>query len=60
MNAAGGWHNSATSYFIDYIEGNGVPDIWMWNDAPERTQAEVVAALRSAAALAAPRVGGES
>lgn len=28
-----------------------------WNDAPERTQAEVVAALRSAALLAAPRAG---
>lgn len=36
----------------------GTSTIVHWNDAPERTQAEVVAALRSAAALAVPRVGG--
>lgn len=36
----------------------GVANLWKWNDAPERTQAEVVATLREAAAIA--RAQGQS
>lgn len=32
--------------------GLAIVRVWYWNDAPERTQAEVVAKLREAAALA--------
>lgn len=39
----------ATRDYLDRIVGS---DVTGWNDAPERTQAEVVQALRDAASLA--------
>lgn len=43
----------AAAVFSRHIGGAGhMADIWTWNDAPGRTQAEVVAKLREAAAKA--------
>ncbi|UIJ43764.1 hypothetical protein LZK98_11745 [Sphingomonas cannabina] len=45
----------AQRFFANLISPGGglaIVRIWCWNDAPERTQAEVVAKLREAAALA--------
>lgn len=37
------------AHYLESLVGGDIPE---WNDAPERTQAEVVAKLREAAALA--------
>lgn len=42
----------AGGFFANFISGNRTSDIWRWNDAPERTQAEVVSKLREAASEA--------
>lgn len=42
----------AEKFFAKHIGGKSMVDIWNWNDAPGRTQAEVVAKLREAAAKA--------
>ena len=42
----------AAAAFAKQIGVTGREGIWEWNDAPERTQAEVVSALREAAAKA--------
>lgn len=39
-------------FFAKFVGGHNSFDTYRWNDAPERTQAEVVAKLREAAALA--------
>lgn len=45
--------NRAWDFFNDWTVKRGFRHLANWNDAPERTQAEVVAALRAAAAKAA-------
>lgn len=46
----------ANEAFSRYIGGDGFPEsIFRWNDAAERTEAEVVAALRACAAIEASR-----
>ena len=43
----------ALVYFAKFLgSSNILGGIWKWNDAPERTQAEVVAKLREAASKA--------
>ncbi len=43
---------SADRFLASFLGLDGVDAVEQWNDAPERTQAEVVAKLREAAALA--------
>lgn len=43
---------AADRYFAEFLGETGVDAVERWNDAPERTQAEVVAKLREAAAKA--------
>lgn len=47
--------NLRTSLGVDDLLEELIGDVAAWNDAPERTQAEVVAKLREAAALAEER-----
>lgn len=50
--------SAGLALYIDFVETAArTPSLVAWNDAPGRTQAEVVAALRDAAALA--RTSGE-
>jgi hypothetical protein len=49
---ADGWTADAATAvqsFINHLGGKSVEDIWNWNDAPERTAAEVIKALTEAA-----------
>jgi hypothetical protein len=51
----GDWRlgSQANNFFARYIgSGSDRFGVWSWNDAPERTQSEVVSALREAAAKA--------
>jgi len=41
--------------FWTYLGGTGCDAIWAWNDAPDRTAAEVVEALRACAVIQASR-----
>lgn len=38
-----------------YLGGESLGAIWAWNDAPDRTQAEVIETLRAAAVIEAAR-----
>jgi hypothetical protein len=44
--------DDAVNVLVGVIGGERIYDVELWNDAPERTQPEVVAALRRAATLA--------
>lgn len=46
---------AAERALLSHIGGSTVGDIWRWNDAPERTAAEVIEALRAAAVIEAAR-----
>ena len=55
MRASGGSvrvYDEAARFFAKTLGMAGWTEAMNWNDAPGRTQAEVVAALRAAAALA--------
>lgn len=46
---------SARRAFAVYLGGTGCHDIYDWNDAPERTAAEVIEVLRAAAVIEAAK-----
>lgn len=49
---------SADDFFCTFLGGNGWSKVSTWNDDANRTQAEVVAKLREAAALAREQQDG--